>query len=822
MAEGITVPAQEAKVNPEKLTLNLSEDVAIQARLQTGDIDPKQKVAQPLSKETLTKPATIQQVQEKMARASRAERTETAKGTQSAWEKAVVQRMDAYKKADAQRPADQKRVDILKRIGVNLDQPFTEKEAGDFYNKYFSIQNEKQGVTTFVDEVKKGYTKDGRIDVAKLKQDLPFLTKIAEMFGEKSAQLITAEVHGMCEVEENVQAFIDKNNAPDPKTNEKRVDTLPPDGSEYKLLDWLNNNGETKFAAEESKVHLPKWDTIEIGHVPKRDGTDQPVISTGDGKFIPLDNGETAEITKKGDKTEVQIIDKDGKAHPLDEWRNERKKRIQEAFEKADPIFGRVYGMLIDDFPELEQVSVENGTPLTHPLLRETPGYWMRPTKDNPLSVVVMEFGHPPDYARILRADRGGLKYFVDQLGIPLEFFEKNAEVFGAAIFLHEFGHADDYIRNYLNDQQKRLDPNYDPGQDNDMVRYRELRTLPVPDFYEYADIMSSPAKLEAYYRQHEARLKQRNINSASEIPDAMNREYRLLPSEAYADTFARDFLNRHWRDLGFEPTGTAPTPPEPPLSTFLNKTQETKTSQSQDTPSQTKTTEAQTTTQEKPINDAPLTDAELDFALQYIMYTDTQGPKTREQAAAYLNDEKNKHYRSYVRETQALMNEYTPRAVLEIAQTKIRQLDDMCAALGLQTQRDSQSPSWYIWHAAKSRFLADHPSEQAKMTNAKEYKPFDPLLQYKTDVSAENKAKSVAAENEMINTQLGWEVYAAGSQDPVDFLTRLASTTPDVDKLKIRSLLSTPPKNNRTLSSYQLQELGSLVARNLKKINTV
>lgn len=111
---------------------------------------------------------------------------------------------------------------------------------------------------------------------------------------------------------------------------------------------------------------------------------------------------------------------------------------------------------------------------------------------------------------------------------------------------------------------------------------------------------------------------------------------------------------------------------------------------------------------------------------------------------------------------------------------------------LGIPVSHHGKSISWVMWDLGKQYRYFIHPEESGEG--------------YEID----NPLTSEKKQQEIINRHLGWEAYAAfnSPQNP-DFRNRI---TADSRFTKALDLLRKSPKENRTLSSKDLAELGAVL----------
>lgn len=221
----------------------------------------------------------------------------------------------------------------------------------------------------------------------------------------------------------------------------------------------------------------------------------------------------------------------------------------------------------------------------------------------------------------------------------------------------------------------------------------------------------------------------------------------------------------------------------------------------------------------EAPADNSPLTDDELDFALKYMSYSDVLQEPREESEKYYANHPR---ARMYVRELQQIFAEYGESVVKDKAQNQVKRLSTKLKALGILGSPFGRNQSWYMWHSAKSHLLAHHPDIQASLPNAEKYKPFDPLLQYKRGVSDDDRERAIVAENELLNTQLGWEVVGhlkRNSRTPEDIIGKLPANMDEADRNRLQVLLSEKTKDAaHLLPAYKLRQIGQIISKYSEK----
>lgn len=221
------------------------------------------------------------------------------------------------------------------------------------------------------------------------------------------------------------------------------------------------------------------------------------------------------------------------------------------------------------------------------------------------------------------------------------------------------------------------------------------------------------------------------------------------------------------------------------------------------------------------------LTEAEFQFALDYLSYRDVfPDVDERERQTFFEHDPLARHY---VRELQKIFRKYGEDTVIERADGQVKRLTDTLTMLGWSTENSKgASRTWYLWGAAKQRYLARHPRIKNTLPDADQYDNFDPF-------SPDNAEEVTRIQDEMFHTMLGRSVYdlqnspspelnqvvsSMSVEDRSKFLSLLRGIQPSSDgtpfirddRSRLENLLHGDEKNQ--LSSYQLRKIGELVSK--------
>jgi len=198
------------------------------------------------------------------------------------------------------------------------------------------------------------------------------------------------------------------------------------------------------------------------------------------------------------------------------------------------------------------------------------------------------------------------------------------------------------------------------------------------------------------------------------------------------------------------------------------------------------------------------------DIYVNHLSYDDAV-PRPKKFHLDYLNG--NMSAQRYAAELDSMFDDYGQDVVTSEAEKGVDELADKLETFGLQPTNWSSSKSWFLWHSAKERYLANNPTVQAGMPNSDQYDPVDPFLYKKDNIPISDAEKSKNARDAIIYTQLGWELHPTGVSNPDNITQHLDQTTPPKVRERIIQLATELPQEGRdTLSAYKLHQLGELV----------
>lgn len=210
-----------------------------------------------------------------------------------------------------------------------------------------------------------------------------------------------------------------------------------------------------------------------------------------------------------------------------------------------------LYQDLMSEYPQLRMVELHDGYD------DDNAGFANMGMSDSPdfyCPKVLFNFTNSEQYAintekedaEIWSNDeRLGRKYSVKRLALQVganwKKCAKSKKLIADEILLHEFGHAYDFIENYLR-------PEYDscPGDNRgaQALYFANKRNRANRDEY-----LSLGPDMGQDFALNERRDRAMGINNREERRYAIHQYYRDMPDEAYADNFAADYIKQHFDD---------------------------------------------------------------------------------------------------------------------------------------------------------------------------------------------------------------------------------------------------------------------------------
>lgn len=228
-------------------------------------------------------------------KASEAER-KRYNATYASWSKNLVRSLN--------NPRNQEHIkklqDVFHHTGISSDDTFTEENASVLYDRYFRKSNdnphEQKGIKKFVRDIIDAHTINGEIDTIKLKNSLPTVQWVANIFGETSSEIVTQLV----DAEVRLHTSDDFLAQLTEKTNDvMRINDLS--DREKTLLRFLHTSQETQTQANELPIMRYKQEIQD--NIASNDFT-IIIGGTGCGKTIKVPQ-MILEMMQPGDKLAV-------------------------------------------------------------------------------------------------------------------------------------------------------------------------------------------------------------------------------------------------------------------------------------------------------------------------------------------------------------------------------------------------------------------------------------------------------------------------------------------------------------------------------------
>ena len=174
----------------------------------------------------------------------------------------------------------------------------------------------------------------------------------------------------------------------------------------------------------------------------------------------------------------------------------------------------------------------------------------------------------------------------------------------------------------------------------------------------------------------------------------------------------------------------------------------------------------------------------------EYFGYQDADLPE-EQKAAMREYSKKNESSKKYAEALTAMIQRYGLDAIKEKSQEARTECQRMLSALGVSSSPFGNSQTWSMWDLAKQYYFTLHPDQ-----NDSRY-------------SIANPMESPEKFEEIILRHVGWEFYGFPGQMNV-----IEKITDSNIKIKLLDYLIKEPKENNTLSSKELAELGALLKK--------
>lgn len=304
---------------------------------------------------------------------------------------------------------------------------------------------------------------------------------------------------------------------------------------------------------------LPEYHLYEQKMISTPTGLKEMGIRTPAGLFYFFKHGEGLVLERSGRDRVPMIRLENGDQVTFSAWQKTRYEQNAQSFERVRPEYADLYMNLLSQYPALEQLDVVISTPNERPDVGTSIGSLIVPEGNEQLPFVYIN----EDENETLDAldDKVALNELADVMGISIDTLRANPRILHVFVLLHEIGHGYDFVANYLNSPSMSSE-GYNPMVAMNENAKKELMTLLVPGL--------SPSRvwkmweqgslnLTKYYEEYRDYYLSKGLHSAQELFDQIQRDYRKLPKEKFADDFALDAIRRNWNRLGFDSIAPAP-----------------------------------------------------------------------------------------------------------------------------------------------------------------------------------------------------------------------------------------------------------------------
>ncbi len=235
---------------------------------------------------------------------------------------------------------------------------------------------------------------------------------------------------------------------------------------------------------------------------------------------------------------------------------------------RKDPFLAHVYQTLMQEHPVLRCVKVidENTNGAFYSRISKLNNHFFQ--------TIHFNFSNSETYLRpnTNKNDSLGLDYALKTIalktGAKYSEISTNKHLITSFIMMHEFGHAYDFLRNYLSVEAHKQNENHSSTPDtiaqalpraynNDYEnRLKDLMTLPIP-----GQTTSDNTSEKIQFFANRLRALGIDPNNRSDVILHHKKSYRETSSESFADNFAATYIINHYSD--FFSTANSPSSSE-------------------------------------------------------------------------------------------------------------------------------------------------------------------------------------------------------------------------------------------------------------------
>ena len=209
------------------------------------------------------------------------------------------------------------------------------------------------------------------------------------------------------------------------------------------------------------------------------------------------------------------------------------------------------YAHALERHPVLNNVVVDHKTPEEAILLNYVPAYMKNPTQSlSPAKPEITINADNTYYSNMFVSRYWTLKSDSALLGITTGEFRTHLDLLKVHIFLHELGHAFDYLVNYVGETEKE---NSDSAMAFDLQHKSELATLPYPGLnIGTLGYMHQTGRLIQKFEKYRGYFKRKGIFSVNDLLKEQELAYKKTPFEQNGNNFSLSILINTWQSFGF------------------------------------------------------------------------------------------------------------------------------------------------------------------------------------------------------------------------------------------------------------------------------
>lgn len=202
--------------------------------------------------------------------------------------------------------------------------------------------------------------------------------------------------------------------------------------------------------------------------------------------------------------------------------------------EVLNPVLASIFRQVVRDYPELNIIRIRSGTKEDFPKF-ETGGiaYFSRPTTEHPYLDVIL--------SKDLNRYTNPISKLKERAGLSLADVQRNPELLRIFTLLHEIGHAHHFLNHILT----KYNGDFSLADKADQMRRdKEMGSLPWKGTLPSQIVQKrDEGTLESEFNKHRQYFAKKGIRSVDDLIEKQSQAYAALPSEQYADAFARRYL---------------------------------------------------------------------------------------------------------------------------------------------------------------------------------------------------------------------------------------------------------------------------------------